>query len=127
MEGTSKSVRTLAQLHPFHAPLCSDVAAANATANGTDAAHAHRRLASGTCSDSGYKYGAELWFMFLIMFGAMAIMEFVPKIPKPKWVKDAPMPLKIAKGIGIALLELPSSLLSIIFAWCARKRARTAG
>merc|ERR1719310_1125429 len=54
--------------------------------------------------------------MFLIMFGAMAIMEFVPKIPKPKWVKDAPMPLKIAKGIGIALLELPSSLLSIIFA-----------
>mmetsp|Transcript_40213 Transcript_40213/g.65017 ORF Transcript_40213/g.65017 Transcript_40213/m.65017 type:complete len:652 (+) Transcript_40213:117-2072(+) len=49
-------------------------------------------------SDHGYKSGAELWWMLLIMIVSMVTMEFLPKIP-----------LKIFKVI-------PSSLIAILVA-----------
>ena len=102
-----------AQLHPFYAPVCP----ANGVANATSASAGHRReLASGPCTASGFKEGAEMGFMILIMLGAMFIMEFVPKIPKPTDPHKKPLPLKVLAYIGIVLLELPSSMLSILFA-----------
>ena len=57
-----------AQLHPFYAPLCS---ATDAQGSGSG-----RLLSgSGACTDTGFKQGAELWFMILIMFSAMGVME----------------------------------------------------
>ena len=103
-----------AQLHPFYAPVCPPGGAANVT-GGASAAH-RRELASGPCTASGFKEGAELWFMILIMLGAMLIMEFVPKIPKPSEPGKKLLPLKLLSYFSIVLLELPSSMLSIIFA-----------
>ena len=95
-----------AQLHPFEAPVC----------NATVGTGGHRRrLASGPCTASGFKEGAELGFMVLIMFTAMGIMEFIPKLPKPTNLAAKPQPLRALSWVAVVLLELPSSLLSIIF------------
>lgn len=75
----------LAQLHPFFEP--------HDEASG---AEGHRRLEGGGFGT--LKTGPELWFMLIICFSSMAIMEFMPKIP-----------LKIVKVI-------PSSLFAIISA-----------
>ena len=96
-----------AQLHPFHAPRCGEVASdASTTGHG-------RRLATGACTASGYKEGAELGFMILIMLSAMAVMEFVPKIPKPKDVHAKPFFVRPFSYIALALLTMPSSMLAI--------------
>ena len=99
-----------AQLHPYNAPVCGAI-----SANASSGSAAHRLLsASGPCTESGFKEGPELWFMLLIMMSAMLIMEFVPKMQKPKEPEKKPMPLRIAAYITMVLLELPSSMLAII-------------
>jgi hypothetical protein len=55
-----------AQLHPFYAPRCDGPA----SSAGGEAAR--RRLSTGACTASGYKEGAELGWMVLIMLTAMA-------------------------------------------------------
>ena len=104
-----------AQLHPYYAPMCG---ATNNNTCPTGPVHAdahHRALsASGCCTESGFKQGAELWFMLLIMLSAMGIMEFLPKIPKPSKLSDKPLPMRIGGYCVLAVLELPSSMISII-------------
>ena len=104
-----------AQLHPFQAPLCVD------GANATSAHGSGRRLAAGACTSTGWKQGAELWFMILIMFSAMGIMEFLPKVPKPvvhhEKTEDheaTPLWKKCLAYPAMFVLELPSSMISII-------------
>ena len=102
----------LAQLHPFNAPPCTTDGGAAAVGG----AHRTRELsASGTsCSDTGFKQGPELWWMMLIMLTAMFIMEFLPKVPKPTKLVDKPAWSKPFLVLLIVLLELPSSMISII-------------
>ena len=102
-----------AQLHPFNAPVCG---ADGVAASGSSGSLASQRqlAATGECTSTGYKQGAELWFMLLIMFAAMLVMEFLPKLPKPSNLSEKPAWAKPFLVIMLILLELPSSLISII-------------
>ena len=67
----------LAQLHPFQVSVCMG----NATLDDPDYDGGHRRrLSSGPCTDSGFKEGAEMWWMLLIMLSSMLVMEFLPQV-----------------------------------------------
>jgi SulP family sulfate permease len=71
-------------------------------------------MASGPCTSTGWKQGAELWWMILIMLSSMIVMEFLPKVPKPKDIMKKPVWLRPLAGLVAVLLELPSSLISIV-------------
>ena len=54
--------------------------------------------------------------MLLICFLSMFIMEFLPKVPKPTKIMEKPAALRPFLCVIALLLELPSSLISIITA-----------
>ena len=101
-----------AQLHPFYAPKCDD----STSSAGGEAAL--RRLSTGPCTASGYKEGAELGWMVLIMLTAMAVMELLPKIPTPTLasIRTKPAVVRPFAWASLALLTIPSSLLAIVAA-----------
>lgn len=101
-----------AQLHPFYAPRCDGPA----SSAGGEAAR--RRLSTGACTASGYKEGAELGWMVLIMLTAMAVMEMLPKVPPPTRVsiRAKPAAVRPFAWAWLVLLTIPSSLLAIVAA-----------
>ena len=108
----------LAQLHPFYAPVCplhTATGHANMSSTaGVSSATRRRELATGACTSTGFKQGAELWWMLLIMTSAMLIMEFLPKLPKPTKISKRPAWAKPFLLLLAGVLELPSSLISIV-------------
>ena len=102
-----------AQLHPFYAPKCDG---SSSSAGGGEAAR--RSLSTGACTASGYKEGAELGWMVLIMLTAMAVMELLPKIPTPKAsdIRTKPAVVRPFAWLWLTLLAIPSSLLAIVAA-----------
>jgi SulP family sulfate permease len=94
-----------AQLHAYHAPLCSS-AAVNSTA---PLNYHHER-----CTDSGWKEGPELLFMLLQTFASMVIMECFPKIPRPARPQGQLAWLRPLHSVATVVLKLPSSMLAIV-------------
>ena len=113
----------IAQLHPFKVPKCGSCPAGATRNTGGDCVTAcgdvvdgiGRRLESivTPCTGSGWREGAELGWMLLILFMSMIIMEFTPKLPKPTDIAKKPVWQRPLAFLVEFILEIPSSVFSL--------------
>ena len=61
-----------------------------------------------------WRTGAEAGWMVLFLLTSMAIMEFLPRIPKPRDIRKKALWKRPFAALAMVLLELPPSFLSIV-------------